>query len=126
MRAQFILDPIIIDLSTGEMFLSATYGNRIMKEEAGAVTTATFSSDGQYLYYMLYGNTAEFRTVLYRYNLQEKTTELCYSGSDLNYYPYLSETANGAFVVRVMSEIQMKWQESHAYLMKTASGTVLN
>lgn len=99
MRAQFILDPIIIDLSTGEMFLSATYGNRIMKEEAGAVTTATFSSDGQYLYYMLYGNTAEFRTVLYRYNLQEKTTELCYSGSDLNYYPYLSETANGAFVV---------------------------
>lgn len=99
MRAQFILDPIIIDLSTGEMFLTATYGNRLMKGEAGAVTTATFSSDGNYLYYMLYGNTSEYRTALYRYNIQEKTTELCYSGSDLNYYPYFSETGNGAFVI---------------------------
>lgn len=99
MRMQFILDPIIIDLSTGEMFLSATYGNKLMKEEAGAVTTATFSSDGHYLYYMLYGNTAEYFTALYRYNLQENTTELCYSGSDLNYYPYLSETDSGAFII---------------------------
>lgn len=99
MKAQFILDPIIIDLSTGEMFLSATYGNIIRKEAAGAVTTATFSSDGQYLYYMLYGNTAEYRTALYRYNLQENITELCYSGSDLNYYPYLSETGNGSFII---------------------------
>ena len=99
MRARFDLDPIIIDLSTGEMILSASYGNRIEGREVGTVTTATFSSDGRYLYYMLYGNTAEHRTALYRYDLQEDTTELCYSGSDTNYYPSLSETGNGAFVI---------------------------
>ena len=98
-RLYLIFDPIIIDLSTGEMFLSATYGNKPAKGNCGAVTTATFSSDGRYLYYMLYGNTAEYRTALYRYNLQEDTTEFCYSGSDLNYYPYLSETKDGTFVI---------------------------
>lgn len=61
MLGYYYLDPIIIDLSTGEMFLSATYGSKPGKGEYGAVTTATFSSDGRYLYYMLYGNMAEYR-----------------------------------------------------------------
>jgi len=99
-QMKFILDPIVIDLSTGEMFLTATYQNNYMKAEgAGAVTTAAFSSDGRYLYYMLYGNTAEYHTALYRYDLQEDTTERCYSGSDMTYYPYLSETDSGALII---------------------------
>ena len=98
-RAQFILDPVIIDLSTGEMILTATYADRMRDEGMGAVSTAAFSADGRYFYYMLYGNTAEYKTVLYRYDISEDRTELCYSGSDLNYYPHLSETGKGAFTV---------------------------
>lgn len=99
MNMRFILDPIIIDLSTGEMFLSATYENNLFKPGSGAVSTAAFSSDGRYLYYIFYGNTAKNRTALYRYSLREGTTELCYSGSDFYYYPTLSETADGTFVI---------------------------
>lgn len=98
-KARYYFDPIIIDLSTGEMILTATYGNKLRREGSGAVTTATFSSDGRYFYYILYGNMSEYRTALYRYDLQESKTEFCYSGNDFNYYPYLSETANGAFVI---------------------------
>ncbi|MBO4367389.1 MAG: hypothetical protein J5859_01635, partial [Clostridia bacterium] len=98
-KAQFIFDPVIIDLSTGEMILTATYANKVRDEGMGAVSTAAFSADGRYFYYMLYGNTAAFKTALYRYDIAEDTTELCYSGSDLNYYPYLSETGSGAFAI---------------------------
>lgn len=92
-------DPIIIDLSTGEMILTATYGNNIFKDKSGAVATATFSSDGRYFYYMLYGSISEYRTALYRYDLQEDKTEFCYSENNFNDLPYLSETGNGAFVI---------------------------
>ena len=98
-RGLYLFDPIIIDLSTGEMFLTETYGNHYREENSGAVTIAAFSSDNQYLYYMLYGNTAEYRTALYRYNLKTRETEFCYSGSDFNYYPRLAETGEGAFCV---------------------------
>ena len=98
-RGLYLFDPIIIDLSTGEMFLTETYGNQFNDENYGAVTVAAFSSDNQYLYYMLYGNTAEHRSALYRYCLKTGETELCYSGSDFNYYPRLAELGDGAFCV---------------------------
>lgn len=98
-QSSFIYDPIIIDLSTGEMILTATYGSKLMRGDTGAVVAAAFSADGQYFYYMLYENMEGYRTALYRYHLQENTTEFCYSGSDLNYHPCLSETAEGAFII---------------------------
>lgn len=91
-------EPVVIDLSTGEMILIATYaaenllGRKIM-------ATAAFSSDGRYMYYMLYGNGTEFRTALYRYDLQEGKTELCYSGSNGNYLPSLFELKDGSLLV---------------------------
>lgn len=99
MKMQLVLDPIIIDLSTGEMILTETYGNKIREENAGAVTTATFSSDGCYLYYMMYGTMSEKKSALFRYNLNTQQTELCYSGNDLNYYPQISETGDGSFII---------------------------
>ena len=99
MLAKFILDPIIIDLSTGEMILTATYGNKIREGNAGAVTTAVFSADGNYLYYMMYCNITEYRTALYRYNLKTMQTELCYSGNSFNYYPALSQTESDALII---------------------------
>lgn len=99
MKMQLVLDPIIIDLSTGEMILTETYGNKFREENAGAVTTATFSSDGCYLYYMMYGTMSENKSALFRYNLNTQQTELCYSGNDLNYYPKISETDDGSFII---------------------------
>lgn len=97
-QSQFVLDPVVIDLATGEMILTATYGNRMLRGTAGAVTTATFSSDGRYFYYMLYGDINKFRTALYRYDMKLHKTELCCSANDGNYYPGLSETDNGTIV----------------------------
>lgn len=99
-RTKFVIDPIIIDLSTGEMILTATYKSKL-HENFAAVTTATFSSDEKYLYYMLYGNPTGFayKTSLYRYNLETSETEFCYSGSDFTYYPSLTETPQGQFLL---------------------------
>lgn len=99
MRNQLILDPIIIDLSTGEMILTATYGNSRRDEEYAAVSTATFSADGRYLYYMLYGKIAGCLTALCRYDLLENVTERCYLSDQFHYYPYLCETDGGNFVI---------------------------
>lgn len=92
-------DPIIIDLSTGEFILTATYRNKLSQDNAGCVATAAFSSDGRYYYYLIYGNTGEYRTSLYRYDLSNSVTELCYSGNDYAYYPTLSELPDGSFIV---------------------------
>ncbi|MBQ6595527.1 MAG: hypothetical protein IJH78_07730 [Clostridia bacterium] len=101
----YYLDPIVIDLSTGEMILTATYGSSYMDNKMGVATAAAFSADSRYLYYMLYGNVlidddgSGYRTGLYRYDLETQETELCHSWSDLTYYPGLSETAEGALIV---------------------------
>ena len=98
-NGKFFTDPIIIDLSTGEMILTATYDNKPMIGILGAVTTACFSSDNRYFYYILYGNTTEDRCALYRYDLNSSETELCCSIPYFAYYPYLSETEAGAFII---------------------------
>lgn len=98
---QKFIDPIIIDLSTGEMVLTATYKNKWLEENAGSVTAATFSADGKYLYYVLYGRmtNTEYYTSLYRYNLASYETEFCYSGSDFTYYPGLVESQMGNMLI---------------------------
>jgi len=100
-QSQWFIDPIIIDLSTGEMILTATYKNKWREENVGAVAAATFSADGKYLYYVLYGRmtNTDFNTSLYRYNLESHETEFCYSGSDFTYYPGLIETQMGSFLI---------------------------
>ena len=114
MNAQYFVDPIIIDLSTGEMILTATYGNKPVKGPAGVVTTACFSSDLRWFYYILYGNTTEDRCALYRYDLNSGVTELCCSVPYLAYYPYLSETETGSLVI---VEDQMKTGTKQSILL---------
>ncbi|MBR0463640.1 MAG: hypothetical protein IJJ23_04565 [Clostridia bacterium] len=103
-NAQFFIDPIVIDLSTGEMILTSTYGNKPMDDSMGCATSATFSADGRYMYYMLYGNAfksdaAPYRTCLCRYDLQTGETMFCHSWDDCTYYPGLSETPSGALII---------------------------
>ena len=94
----YFLDPIIIDLSTGELILTASYASRAREEKMGVMATAVFSSDG-YFYYILYGNTTEDRNALYRYDLENGKTELCCSIPWFAYFPQLSETEMGSFLV---------------------------
>ncbi len=97
--ARYYFDPILIDLSTGEMFLTATYGNKPLQEKGGVVTTACFSADDQYFYYVLYGSTTKDKCALYRYDMKSMTTELCCSIPYLTWYPRLCEYAEGSFIL---------------------------
>ena len=99
MKGQFFLDPIVIDLSTGEAILTATYQNKAREDNAGVVTTACFSADDRYLYYILYGRTSDYRTTLYRYDFKTSSTEKCFTGYDTTYYPKLSETMDGSLII---------------------------
>ena len=106
-NALYYLDPIIIDLSTGEMILTATYADKLKEEDAGVFTTAAFSSDGRYFYYMLYGAFNTSKSRLCRYDLTSGETQICKTFEDNKeeglehnlYYPYLSELSDGSFMI---------------------------
>ena len=101
LNARFDADPHLIDMETGEVFLTAAYGTKPAKDEnAGAPTAACFSRDGRYVYYMLYGrNIGGCRTALTRYDLQTGRYELCCSATDLDYYPPLCELRDGSLLM---------------------------
>ncbi len=99
MNMHLFMDPVLIDLSTGEMILTATYPETIKEENAGAVTSATFSSDGKSFYYMLYGRFGDARIRLYRYDMNTRETELCFESEKNLYYPHLSELPDGSLLM---------------------------
>ena len=108
--ANFFQDPILIDLSTGELILTETWPNGLSEEGSGAVTAASFSSDGRYFYYSLYGGFEDSTGVgiarLFRYELETGETELCkgYTYDEKKdrdywlYYPHLVELSDGSFL----------------------------
>ena len=100
---QLICDPMVIDTVTGEVFLTATYGSRIIPREGeangGALTSACFSRDGRYLYYTFYGSLGQGRYALLRCEPDTGKTELLYSGDEMIYYPRLSELRDGSFMI---------------------------
>ena len=111
LRSYWIYDPIVIDLSTGEAVLTATYGNQIMKDEdAGCATAACFSRDGKTLYYTVYGmskTTATGRGVsLFAYSLESGKTEFLCEWDGFAYYPRLIETASGSLALLLDSPRQ--------------------
>ncbi len=100
MQMNLFIDPILLDLSTGELILTATYSNLPMKDEnAGAVTSAMFSSDNQYFYYVLYGRFGDARVRLYRYNLNSGETEMCFQSEKNLYYPQIAELEDGSILM---------------------------
>ena len=99
MQGRAYLDPIIIDLSTGEVILTSTSSADLRKDpSSSAVTTGCFSSDGRYFNYILRAKGRENNTVFCRYDLQAGVTEECYSGLPDLYYPKLSELRDGSFM----------------------------
>lgn len=92
------MDPIMIDVTTGEMFLLATSSGK-MRDNCSMMTVARFSRDGKYLYYLVYATLAQDRTPLYRYELATGDTQLCYSGYDMLYYPDMAELKDGGMML---------------------------
>lgn len=110
MNANFFIDPILLDLFTGELILTATYQNKPGKPNCGTCVTACFSPDGRYFYSIIYGNVL-FRSTLCRYDLLEQRTEVCLFDPEqafsedeeeryaFLYYPRLSITADGDLLI---------------------------
>ncbi len=100
MNMNLFLDPVLLDLSSGELILTATYPNKPAKDEnAGAVSSAVFSSDSKYFYYVLFGKSGGARIRLYRYALDTGETELCFESEKDLYDPHLAELENGSLLM---------------------------
>lgn len=100
MQMKLFIDPILLDLSTGELILTAAYPNKVFKEEnAGAVSSALFSSDNQYFYYVLFGIFDGGRIRLNRYHLDTGETETCFVTEKNLYYPNIAELKDGSILM---------------------------
>lgn len=99
LRNQYICDPILLNLATGELILTATSPNKWSDDGMSAVTTAVFSADGRYLYYILIGKFGDGLARLCRYDLNSGETEACIDTNLNSYYPHLSELEDGSFLV---------------------------
>ena len=96
----FLVDPIIIDTTTGEAFLAETFGAKPMQGNAGAVVSACFSEDSRYLYYIVVGKIGEERFSFRRYDLETGEVEPLFATSMFDlYYPHLCQTADNSFLV---------------------------
>ncbi len=68
------IQPVLFDLSAGEIILTATHNLRRDGDTSGKMTNAVFSPDDAYMYYTVYEYDA---ARLYRYGIQTGGTELC-------------------------------------------------
>lgn len=94
-------DPIILDMQTGELFLAATYGNKMNKENSGAMISAYFSEDSRYLYALICGMLNGQRFSLMQYDMEtlEATTLYSCNKEYMHYWPHLSQLRDGSFLL---------------------------
>lgn len=101
-KNKFIIDPFIIDLSTGEMILTATYPNNIKEaDNSGTVTAARFSADSNTLYYTVYRRFGDNRVQLCRYDIPSGKTETMLETDPFAWQPPLFQTAAGNFLILI-------------------------
>ena len=92
-------DPLIIDVTTGEAFLPATWPGSITKEEGAATAVTTcFSKDDRYLYFIQYGKAQSSMYSILRYSFEDDETTLCWTGDTDIYDPLLCETSGGDLI----------------------------
>ena len=98
MRTRFA--PIIIDLSTGELILTAAYPSSYREEGYGFVTSAAFSGDNGSFYYALMGNKGDARIRLFRYDMNTGETEECIrSAFDVYLLPRMYQIGDRSFMM---------------------------
>lgn len=100
MNMNMIFDPILLDLSTGELILLETHDNKPSKPNSAAACSAVFSSDGRSVYYVLYGNLNEtVRCTLHRCDLDTLQTEMLGALTDTTYRTDLCELPDGSLML---------------------------
>ena len=98
MRTRFA--PIIIDLSTGELILTAAYPSGYREEGYGFVTSAAFSGDNGSFYYALMGHKGDARIRLFRYDMNTGETEECIrSAFDVYLLPRMYQIGDRSFMM---------------------------
>lgn len=107
-KNSFVIDPILIDLATGEAILTATWPSE-MGKGAAAATSAVFSPDNRYLYYSLYGYFGDGNvTRVYRYDIPTGETELCFASPLEIYWPNISILKDGSLLLLNDSSVYSK------------------
>lgn len=122
-KARYNVDPILIDLKTGEVRLIETYSNKVFDDSSGTMVAACFSSDSRTLYYTVFGH---INAQLYRYGIEEDQTELILRTPDYMYntpfgtywaFPGLALTPEGSFAL--ISDSARKDNPQQLVLLKT-------
>ncbi len=106
-NSNFKLDPILIDLMTGEAVLTATYGNSLRKDEDfGTLVSACFSPDSSRLFYLVYRSGGQYSVMCYDIAAQSTKTLMTTPyglfgtvwGADM-YYPRLCCVSDSTLLV---------------------------
>ena len=121
MYMKLYIDPILLDLSTGELILTATYPGKLSIEGSGAVTSGMFSADGRYFYYTFFGRSGEMLISVYRYDLTTGETELCFQSDKNLYYPHLSELSDGSLLM--LNEARRNDEKESLVIAKEDNGS---
>ena len=89
-----LVNPIVVDTWTGEMFLVDTFSEKMFDDYAGTMITGCFSEDERYFYALIYGSGYSTRTTLLRYDLETGDMQPL-TGLETNGYPALSMLRDG-------------------------------
>lgn len=92
-----LMDLLLADTQTGEIFLAEATPKKIMLEGSLTATTACFDPAGEYVYYLVYGNLSEdTRSGLKRCRLETGEVELLTTVPGIFfYYPHLTVDTDG-------------------------------
>ncbi|MDY2835603.1 MAG: hypothetical protein SOW46_10475 [Candidatus Aphodomonas sp.] len=98
------MDLLLADTRSGDIFLTEATPKKMRIEGTSTATTACFDENGEYVYYLVYGNLAGVRrSGLKRYCLETGETELlCTVDDAFFYYSQLSVDKSG--VVRSITD----------------------
>lgn len=95
---KLICDPVLLDLSTGEVILTAAYSDNA-RDGGAAVIGASFSPDGKYFYYNLIGSFGDSHNRVCRYDLSAGTTEICLDSAFRLDYPSPAALPDGSLLM---------------------------
>lgn len=95
---KLICDPVLLDLSTGEVILTAAYSDNA-RDGGAAVIGASFSPDGKYFYYNLIGRFGDSYNRVCRYDLSAGTAEICLDSAFRLDYPSPAALPDGSLLM---------------------------
>lgn len=98
-QMRYNLDPVVIDMQTGDMFLLDAYASKSNQENCAVMLTCTFSEDSRYMYAVLTGGMKNRGFFLRQYDLTTLEATTLYAWQDMTYWPHLVQLADGSFLL---------------------------